>query len=215
VENYEILQKVVEPMINELHNLVTNGLIDSNGIKWRIEPYFSSDLKFLTIILGFNAANANYFCPWCLCMKKDIGNKEKAYKIEKNMEQLQTPNPPPGHLKVPLLPMIPLNNYVPDELHVMLRIWNFSMVSFLARSRNTKLGLYIINGYDMKIPGTNPTQFSNQAKQWLDLFLTPSQGEPNTTIFKMGLYHPKDVTPYIHVLIHHLPEFMEQHQQLD
>nr|CAG8564224.1 9403_t:CDS:2 [Entrophospora candida] len=124
VENYEILQKVMEPMINELHNLVTNGLIDSNGIKWRIEPYFSSDLKFLTIILGFNAANANYFCPWCLCMKKDIGNKEKAYKIEKNMDQLQTPNPPPGHLKVPLLPMIPLNNYVPDELHVMLRIWN-------------------------------------------------------------------------------------------
>jgi hypothetical protein len=66
---------------------------------------------------------------------------------------------------------------------------------------------------DMKIPGTNPTQFSNQAKQWLDLFLTPSQGEPNTTTFKMGLYRPKDVTPYIHVLIHHLPEFMEQHQQ--
>jgi len=53
----------------------------------------------------------------------------------------------------------------------------------------------------MKIPETNPTQFSNQAKQWLDLFLTPSQGEPNTTTFKMGLYHPKDVTPYIHVLI--------------
>nr|CAG8521639.1 7262_t:CDS:2 [Entrophospora candida] len=86
VENYEILQKVMEQMINELHNLVTNGLI--------------------SLILA------------------DIGNKEKAYKIEKNMDQLQTPNPPPGHLKVPILPMIPLNNYVPDELHVMLRIWD-------------------------------------------------------------------------------------------
>src|SRR5438067_4967987 len=67
VENYEILQKVMEPMIRELHNLAMNGLKDSNGIKWKIEFYFSSDWKFLAIILGFNAANANYFCPWCLC----------------------------------------------------------------------------------------------------------------------------------------------------
>src|SRR4051812_44603047 len=29
----------------------------------------------------------------------------------------------------------------------------------------------------------------------------------------MGLYRPKDVTPYMHVLVHHLPEFMEQHQK--
>jgi hypothetical protein len=124
VENYKILRKAMEPMINELHNLVTNGLIDTNGMKWRIVPYFSSDWKFLAIILGFNSANANHFCPWCLCMKKDIGNKERVYKIEKNMDQLQTSNPPPGHHKFPLLPMIPLNNYVPDELHIMLRIWD-------------------------------------------------------------------------------------------
>ena len=41
-------------MINELHNLVINGLEDSNGTKWKIEFYFSSDWKFLAIILGFN-----------------------------------------------------------------------------------------------------------------------------------------------------------------
>ncbi|RHZ71771.1 hypothetical protein Glove_253g27 [Diversispora epigaea] len=41
----------------------------------------------------------------------------------------------------------------------------------------------------------------------------PSQGVPNTTTFKIGLYRPKDVTPYIHILINHLPEFMEQHHQ--
>jgi hypothetical protein len=134
VESYEILQKVMEPMINELHSLVTNGLENSNGIKWKIEPYFSSDWKFLAIVLGFNASNANYFCPWCLCTKKDIGNKDKVYKIEKNMDQLKADNfnnnasrtstPPPGHLKVPLLRMIPLDNYIPDELHIMLRIWD-------------------------------------------------------------------------------------------
>ncbi|GBB95970.1 hypothetical protein RclHR1_26510001 [Rhizophagus clarus] len=66
---------------------------------------------------------------------------------------------------------------------------------------------------DMKSKETDPTQFMNKAKQWLDLFLTPSQGEPNTITFKMGLYRPRNVTPYMHVLIHHLPEFMEQHQR--
>ncbi|RHZ87972.1 hypothetical protein Glove_27g70 [Diversispora epigaea] len=29
-----------------------------------------------------------------------------------------------SHIKPPLLPMIPLNYYIPDELHVMLRIWD-------------------------------------------------------------------------------------------
>ncbi|RHZ87973.1 hypothetical protein Glove_27g71 [Diversispora epigaea] len=57
---------------------------------------------------------------------------------------------------------------------------------------------------NMKLKETNSIQFANQAKQWLDLFLMPSQGVSNTTTFKMGLYRPKDVTPYIHILINHL-----------
>ncbi|CAG8458973.1 11447_t:CDS:2 [Scutellospora calospora] len=79
-ENYKLLQKVMELMINELHNLVTNGL-DSN----------------------FNAANANYFCPWYLCFKKEIGTKDKVYMIEKTMEQLQTAKLLSGYSKMSLL----------------------------------------------------------------------------------------------------------------
>ncbi|CAG8620450.1 2913_t:CDS:1, partial [Scutellospora calospora] len=41
-ENYKILQKVMELMISELHNLITNRL-DSNRIKWKVKLYFSSD----------------------------------------------------------------------------------------------------------------------------------------------------------------------------
>ncbi|CAB4431969.1 unnamed protein product [Rhizophagus irregularis] len=40
----------------------------------------------------------------------------------------------------------------------------------------------------MKSQKINPSHFADQAKQWLDLFLTPFQ-------------------------VHHLPEFMEQHQK--
>ena len=60
---------------------------------------------------------------------------------------------------------------------------------------------------------TDSTFFAAQARKWFNLFLTPHQGKPNTLSFKKGLYRPKDVTPYIHVLINHIPEFIELHQR--
>jgi hypothetical protein len=286
-ENYELLQRMITPLSNELNDLVLNGLSDQDGTNWKINPYFSSDWKFMAIVLGFNAPNSKYFCPWCLCTKENIGNKYKTCTIEKNMDQIKpsffdnnsSVKPPPGHIKPPLLQMIPLSHYVPDELHIMLRIWdrlwelalqelkiqnqfndstrikiiaemrrisvsfhfwqeqgtqNWSYTSLMGGDKEIVLKSFnfevvfneerasLINQlwrnfyqlYHMiKSQKTNPTQFANQAKQWLDLFLTPSQGEPNTITFKKGLYRPKDVTPYIHVLVHHLPEFMEQHQK--
>ena len=131
-ENYELLQRMIAPVASELNDLVLNGLKDLNGKIWTIKPYFSSDWKFMAIVLGFNAPTSKYFCPWCLCTKENIGNKHKVCTIEKNMDQIKSAffdnnspvKPPPGHIKPPLLHMIPLNHYVPDELHVMLRIWD-------------------------------------------------------------------------------------------
>ena len=286
-ENYELLQRMVAPEANGLNNLVLNGFKDLNGKIWTIKPYFSSDWKFMAIVLGFNAPTSKYFCPWCLCTKENIGNKHKVCTIEKNMDQIKSAffdnnssvKPPPGHIKPPLLHMIPLNHYVLDELHVMLRIWdrlwdlvlqelkvqnqfndltrtkiiaemrrisvsfhfwqdhgtqNWSYTSLMGGDKEIVLKrfnfgtifneerAFLINhlwrdfyqlNNNMKSQKTNPIQFANQAKQWLDLFLTPSKGEPNTITFKNGLYRPKDVIPYIHILVHHLPEFMEQHQK--
>ncbi|CAG8714558.1 20982_t:CDS:2 [Gigaspora margarita] len=252
-ENYEKLQKVMKPIINELHSLVNNGL-DSSRTRWKIISYFSSDWKFLSIILGFNAANANYFCPWCLCSKKEIGIKSKVYIIEKTMEQLQTTKPPPDHSKAPLLYIILLEHYVPDLLHVMLRIWDrmWSLVIQELKSENRydnnirtiissemqkisikfhfwqdhntqnwnntpligddkELRDFYILYNNMKQQNFDPGLFSIQARNWLDLFLTPSQGAPNSRDFKKGLYRPKDVTPYIHVLVNHICEFIERH----
>ncbi|PKC52847.1 hypothetical protein RhiirA1_404360, partial [Rhizophagus irregularis] len=266
-ENYELLQRMIEPISNELNDLVLNGLRDSNGTIWTINPYFSSDWKFMAIVLGFNAPNSKHFCPWCLCTKENIGNKHKVCVIEKTMDQIKL-KPPPGHVKSPLLQMIPLSHYVPDELHIMLRIWdrlwdlvlqelktqnrfndlarakilpkceqgtqNWSYTSLMGGDKEKVLKnfnfrvvfaeerAFLINQLwrnfyelynNMKSQKINPSHFADQAKQWLDLFLTPFQGEPNTITFKMGLYRPKDVTPYMHVLVHHLPEFMEQHQK--
>ncbi|RIB17717.1 hypothetical protein C2G38_2186582 [Gigaspora rosea] len=217
-ENYEILQNVMEPMINKLHNLVTNGL-DSSGTRWTIIPYFSNDWKFL----------------------------------KKTMEQLQTTKPPPGHSKAPLLYMIPLEHYVPDLLHIMLRIWDrmWSLVIQELKSENRyddniraiihsemqriSVKFHFWQDHDTQNWNNTPLMGDDKEtvlcnfnfelifnkewgmqinpKSWLDLFLTPSQGEPNTRDFKRGLYQPKNVTPYIHVLVHNVYEFMESHRR--
>ncbi|CAB4431970.1 unnamed protein product [Rhizophagus irregularis] len=99
-ENYELLQRMIEPISNELNDLVLNGLRDSNGTIWTINPYFSSDWKFMALYLALTLLIQNIFA---------LGAFLK---------------PPPGHVKSPLLQMIPLSHYVPDELHIMLRIWD-------------------------------------------------------------------------------------------
>ncbi|RHZ83410.1 hypothetical protein Glove_94g12 [Diversispora epigaea] len=256
-ENYETLQKVIEPMISELNDLSIHGLKDLTGKVWTIILYFSSDWKFLAIILGFNSANSKYFCPWCLCTKKDIGNINKTWTIEKNIDQIKTAflnneKPPPGHIKPPLLSMISLDHYIPDELHIITKIidemrrisvtfyfWqeqgtqNWEFTSLMGGDKEIvpkdfnfeiifdKERACLINKLwrdfyqlykNIKLKETNSIQFTNQAKQWLNLFLTPSQGVPNTVNFKMGLYRPTDVMPYMHILVNHLSEFMERHR---
>ncbi|PKK61107.1 hypothetical protein RhiirC2_792312 [Rhizophagus irregularis] len=53
----------------------------------------------------------------------------------------------------------------------------------------------------MKDQTTKAEDFQNNAKNWFTLFLTPSEGIPNTQGFKKGFYKPNDVTLYIHVAV--------------
>src|SRR6185312_413693 len=55
--------------------------------------------------------------------------------------------------------------------------------------------------------------FRIKAREWLSIFLTPSRIIPSTNTMDKGLYTPSDITPYIHVLIYHVPEFLDIHLQ--
>ena len=39
---------------------------------------------------------------------------------------------------------------------------------------------------------------------WLQLFLTPDQGDENDPNHQRGLYRKEDVTPYMHILVQHV-----------
>ncbi|PKY57798.1 hypothetical protein RhiirA4_549808 [Rhizophagus irregularis] len=272
----EIMVQLIPITIVDINK---EGLVIDN-VKWNFQFYFSSDWKFLAICLGFNSAHSKNFCPWCTIDKSQQGDLSKEWKISKEIDKLvEQNNYYKGHIRKPLFDMIPLNHWVPDELHVMLRItdrlWSlviaelteyglfndtarkiiveemkkikvkfqfwqiqesktwgytslmgndkikvlqfFDLSKILSRQRanmirnlwNKFYELYI----KMKDQKTNAEEFQNDAKNWLTLFLTPSEGIPNTQGFKKGLYKPNDMTPYIHVLVHHVSEFMTIHQK--
>jgi len=281
VENYETLEVMMAPFIQELDDLKSNGL-KINETQWNFEFYFSSDWKFLAICLGFNAPNSNYYCPWCQVSKRDQVNFDDYinWTIDKKMEKInESLSTYPGHNKKPLFDMIPLDRWVPDELHIMLRVWDRLWTLFLTelresdqfddvcrdeiiqemdcigvrlqfwKERNNDIWNYtslmgedklkVLRNFNferilplsrarkirelwnrfnqiylaLKTKNYDPQRFQVEAKEWLELFLTPDKMIPNSTRIEKGLYGPSAITPYMHVLVNHISEFMEKHQR--
>ncbi|UZO29709.1 uncharacterized protein OCT59_023169 [Rhizophagus irregularis] len=241
IEKYEILNVVLEPLIMELRKLKEEGFRDNQNREWKVELYFSSDWKFLAICLGLNAAN------------NQIRENYTFYK---------------GHVRPAIFDMIPLQNWVPDELHIMLRITDvlWRLVIDELKSRNTwgdrarnviveemkrvdvkfhfwlEVGstnwqytslmgqdkLIVLQHFDltklfpnsratqirnlwdnfyllhkaMKDQKTDANQFSDDARAWLHQFLDSNY-----------FYQAGDITPYMHVLVYHVPEMMRIHQK--
>ena len=117
-ENYKSLDISTALFRDELRELTEIGM-NINGINWMFNLYFSSDWKFLAICLGFNSANSLFFCPWCTVSKKEVADIYKEWKISKQIDHLDMCH---GHNSIPLFDMISLDHWIPDELHIMLRI---------------------------------------------------------------------------------------------
>ncbi|CAG8473355.1 15719_t:CDS:2 [Racocetra fulgida] len=138
-----------------------------------------------------------------------------------------------GHKKLPLFNMIPLDHWLIDELHVMLRItdrlWSLvlnelkdeGLFDDLACEKEQGLESWSYTSLigedklynNLRDNTTDPNTFKNDAKEWLTLFLTPSisNWEADEEVVS-GLYLPSDITPYIHVLVYHVAEIMQIHK---
>ncbi|CAG8534028.1 2289_t:CDS:2 [Scutellospora calospora] len=277
IECYESLEIALSILISDL-NSIKNCYIDKQGRQWQIKLYFSADWKMLALCLGHKAANSNHFCLWCHCNKNENGNLDRDWTIQKNIEEINknyiTIN---GHKNKPLFSMIPLTNWVPDELHLLLRITDRLWILILSELKTTKkfdnmrdiivmemkrikikfqfwqeqssniwqytslMGddkLKMLREFDLstilpperailirklwdsflnlytslKSQTTTENQFKINAIAWLQLFLMKSSGEFNSKTFTKGLYKPNDITPYIHVMVYHIPEFIDLHR---
>ncbi|CAG8810495.1 14613_t:CDS:2, partial [Gigaspora margarita] len=286
VEKYSILQIAMKSLRAELED-IKNGFIDKEGRYWNIKLYFSADWKFMAICLGHKAANSAEYCLWCPIHKSQNGVleingiRQDNWTITKNMNEInRNYQNIPGHNQPPLFPMIPIHNYVVDELHLLLRVTDQLWTLVINELRSTKnyndmirkvivdemdrigvkfqfwedhdtktwkytslMGddkLKILQNFDFTVifslqratlirklwdgfyylyddlHNSNITgkDFHQKARSWLQLFLTRSQGSINSPGFVQGLYRPTDVTPYIHVLVYHVSEFIDIHKNV-
>ncbi|RHZ90048.1 hypothetical protein Glove_8g126 [Diversispora epigaea] len=96
-ETYEILDRVGKIFALQLMDLKQNGIIDEDGL---------------------NAPNSNYFCLYCECDIKSRHNMNLSWPPTGNKK---------GNKKSSIFPVIDLLNYIPDELHTLLRISDILM----------------------------------------------------------------------------------------
>ncbi|GES79267.1 hypothetical protein GLOIN_2v1792490 [Rhizophagus clarus] len=233
VEKYETLNVVLEPLIMELRKLKEEGFRDNQNREWKIELYFSSDWKFLAMCLGLNAANSKYFCPWCEVSKEQQGDFSYEWTINKTMDQVRENYTfYKGHIQPAIFDMIPLQNWIPDELHIMLRITDvlWRLVIDELKSRNTwgdrarNVIIEEMKRIDVKFHfwlevGSTSWQYTSlmgQDKlivlQHFDLTkLFQIHEQLKSKIYSNHFYQAGDITPYMHVLVYHVPEMMRIH----
>lgn len=105
---------------------------------------------------------------------------------------------------------------VGDDKEKVLRFFNLKLLFKPSRAKLIrKLWDQFYQIYcAIRDSNTDPEQLKIQALDWLSLFLTPSQGDPNNLkTFVQGLYLPSQVTPYIHALVYHGWELLEKHKR--
>ena len=74
-----------------------------------------------------------------MVMKRDQGDLSKDWNISKDMNSLNKNfTCYPGHIHQPLFNMIPIKNWVVDELHVMLRITDRLWALIIQEFKETK-----------------------------------------------------------------------------
>ncbi|GBB89402.1 hypothetical protein RclHR1_16080004 [Rhizophagus clarus] len=121
-EKYEDLAKIGKLFQHQLFDLQNNGIYDKDGNHWPVELFFSGDWKFMYIIMGLNAPNSKYFCLYCNCQS------ELRWDMDQNFEN--SGNHACENRKPALFPAINQENYIPDELHLFLRIVDVLMECF-------------------------------------------------------------------------------------
>lgn len=82
-ENYEVLSNCLKAVLEKIKAIdsITIDIGDGTKKTFNIQKYLCGDLKFLAIVLGINAANANQPCIWCKCDKSEFYNLKKVWSI--------------------------------------------------------------------------------------------------------------------------------------
>lgn len=128
--------------------LMATQNLSINEVPYKVEYFFTSDQKFLSLVLGIAGPNTKYFCPWCECPKNERGAITKDFPL-RHMDQLieNAVNVPSkkttatswrtgegkGAIMLPSLNQMDFDHIIPDVMHLGLRIVEKLLVALYRR----------------------------------------------------------------------------------
>lgn len=119
-EDYETISKALKEIIEDLQDLQT---VKINDIDFDVKYTLGGDLKWIALITGINAANADYPCPWCKFNKKSDNDLRKDWNLRDRSHQESKENQNSfGYINQPMFKFIKFEEIVVDNLHLLLRI---------------------------------------------------------------------------------------------
>ena len=252
--------------------------------------FFCSDLKFLAIACGIESATATYACIWCkypsyerhdMSKKWSITDTQKGARTTEEIVAYHTNSKSRrfGCLHPPLFPTIPIDQVIPDTLHLFLRItdvlFNLLITDIrrqdgITRTTSTEQNSTYLKEFELfinvtcKIPFHFSTNKETKELQWRDLMgpekhvvldkinlpeMVPNlpnvqkiqelwvnfkklygilqqqrissaeankfEADAKTWVRNFTqIYQSKNVTPYIHIMAMHVPEFIHKYDNL-
>ena len=124
-EDYSSVKSCFRELLDELRSLKT---IVVREREYELEYFFSADEKMLAALMGINAANSTYPCPFCTCSSKQFHDTSKYWSITdakhgaRIMADASQNVGKCGQINEPIIDFIPNYRFVPDLLHMNLRI---------------------------------------------------------------------------------------------
>ncbi|XP_053374155.1 uncharacterized protein LOC123545375 [Mercenaria mercenaria] len=147
-ENHDNVKKCFGPLFDEINELSSAGVITVGEESYNIEIMVGGDMKFIQLLLGLNGSIGTYACPWCKVAKDNRGDMTFPEGYYHTLEMLRTIQEISdlastgksgkqsfGVTGKPLLNIEPIR-YVPDELHLLMRITDVLLRNLIDDARS-------------------------------------------------------------------------------
>ncbi|XP_046557388.1 uncharacterized protein LOC124266631 [Haliotis rubra] len=128
-EDYIKLKTSLQPLFEEINSVIEDGYVNVDDKAIGVKIVFCADMKMILTILGLGGISCNHACVWCLMHRGDRHNMEhpldyfNSDDMKRNWQQMteHAVKCEFGVQHTPLL-KIEVEDYVLDELHLLLRI---------------------------------------------------------------------------------------------
>ncbi|CAC5386550.1 unnamed protein product [Mytilus coruscus] len=186
-ENHESLKKCCLPVFNQINNILSREKWHIAGTDINVKYFVSSDMKFIQLLLGLGSCTGEYACPWCKVSKNERSNlsfhwnfyhepsiartvEEIAQEAKQNKKRFGCKHAPFLNLSV--------DQYIPDELHLMLRVTDILLRNLINDAKDLDSDLKL-----KRLPQTNLKKLTEliQGCEVAFSFLTNKAGELDWT----------------------------------